>query len=91
VAGAIAVVDRGDCFFSVKTKNAQDAGALAVVVVNNVPDGLPPMGGDDPTVTIPAVGISQADGEAIKRALESETSRHRVPADRISVGQARPR
>jgi hypothetical protein len=91
VTGKIAVVDRGDCFFTVKAKNAQDAGALAVVVVNNDPEGLPPMGGDDPSVTIPAVGISQADGEAIKQALESGTSRRRVPTDRISVGGVRPR
>jgi len=71
VAGKIAVIDRGECFFTVKAKNAQDAGAIAVIVVNNVPNGLPPMGGEDETVIIPAVGISQADGDLIKAALES--------------------
>ena len=72
IAGKIAVVDRGECFFTVKVKNAQNAGAVAVIVVNNQPNGLPPMGGDeDPTITIPSAGISQADGELIKTALES--------------------
>jgi hypothetical protein len=59
-------------------KNAQDAGAVAVIVVNNVSPGLPPMGGDDPTITIPSVGISQADGERIKSALGPPGARHGV-------------
>jgi len=71
IDGKIAVVDRGECFFTVKVKNAQDAGAVAVIVVNNEPNGLPPMGGDDATITIPSAGISQADGDLIKGALES--------------------
>ena len=73
IAGKIAVVDRGECFFTVKVKNAQDAGAVAVIVVNNEPTGLPPMGGDDETISIPSAGISQADGELIKAALESRS------------------
>lgn len=70
IEGKIAVVDRGECFFTVKVKNAQDAGAVAVIVVNNEPNGLPPMGGDDASITIPSAGISQADGDLIKAALE---------------------
>jgi len=70
IAGKIAVVDRGECFFIEKVKNAQNAGAVAVIVVNNLPTGLPPMGGDDATITIPSAGISQADGDLIKAALE---------------------
>ena len=34
--GKVALVDRGVCGFTVKVKNAQKAGAIAVVVVNNV-------------------------------------------------------
>jgi hypothetical protein len=71
ISGKIAVVDRGECFFTEKVKNAQIAGAVAVLVVNNNPTGLPPMGGDDATITIPSAGISQADGDLIKAALES--------------------
>jgi hypothetical protein len=70
LAGKIAVIDRGTCTFPVKVKNAQDAGAIGVVVVNNQA-GLPPMGGSDPTITIPAVGIGQADGNALKTVLRN--------------------
>jgi hypothetical protein len=72
VAGKIALVDRGTCGFNVKVKNAQDAGAKAVVVVDNVVSTPPPaLGGVDPTITIPSVRISLADGNRIKTALTS--------------------
>jgi hypothetical protein len=69
LAGNIALIDRGVCTFAVKCKAAQDAGATGVIIVNNVAAGLPGMGGTDPTITIPCVGISQADGNAIKAQL----------------------
>jgi len=69
VSGNIALIDRGDCTFVQKVLNAQAAGAVAVLIANNTPDGLPPMGGDDPTVTIPSIGISQATGNLIKGEL----------------------
>ncbi|MBA6263931.1 MAG: rhombosortase-dependent M36 family metallopeptidase [Colwellia sp.] len=64
--GKIAIIDRGTCNFTVKVKNAQDVGAIAVIVVNNVDDGATPsMGGSDDTVTIPNMGINFATGAAI--------------------------
>ncbi len=71
VAGKIALVDRGICNFDIKTKNAQDAGAVGVVVANNVANPLvTTMGGADaaivPLITIPSVMISQADGTTVK-------------------------
>jgi len=36
VDGNIALVDRGDCLFVEKTEFAQDAGAIAIVICNNV-------------------------------------------------------
>ena len=69
VAGKIAIIDRGTCTFAVKVKNAQLAGAIGVVIVNNSASGLPGMGGADATITIPSVGISQAEGKAIYDAL----------------------
>ncbi|MCU0682298.1 MAG: hypothetical protein MUF34_08600, partial [Polyangiaceae bacterium] len=71
LAGKIALVDRGACGFTVKVKNAQDAGALAVLVADNDPANVPPpgLGGADPSITIPAVRISKADGDAFKAAL----------------------
>jgi hypothetical protein len=69
VAGKIAIIDRGTCNFTVKVKNAQLAGAIGVVIVNNAAAGLPGMGGADASVTIPSVGISQAEGKAIYDAI----------------------
>jgi hypothetical protein len=70
VSGNIALVDRGTCTFVVKVKNAQNAGAIAVLVADNVV-GSPPagLGGADPTITIPAVRITLADGNTIKAQL----------------------
>jgi hypothetical protein len=70
VAGKIAVVDRGTCGFVVKAKNAQNAGAIATVIVNSVP-GAPPgdLAGVDPTIVIPTVLITQSDGAALKTAI----------------------
>ena len=70
VAGNIALIDRGTCGFTVKVKNAQNAGAIAVVVADNLP-GAPPagLGGVDPTITIPSGRVTLPDGNAIKAAL----------------------
>jgi len=72
VSGNIALVDRGTCAFTVKVKNAQDAGAIAVLVADNVP-GTPPsgLGGADPSIAIPSARISLNDGNAIKAKLAS--------------------
>jgi hypothetical protein len=74
VAGKIAVMDRGTCGFVIKVKNAQNAGAIGVLIADNVA-GSPPAGmaGVDATITIPSVRISLANGNAIKAALASGT------------------
>jgi hypothetical protein len=70
VSGKIALIDRGTCNFTVKVKNAQDAGAIAVVIADNVLSEPPPgLGGSDPTITIPSARITLADGNAIKGEL----------------------
>jgi len=73
VAGKIVLVDRGACVFTVKVKNAQNAGALAVLVADNAP-GAPPagLGGNDPTITIFSARIQQVDGAALKAALVTQ-------------------
>ena len=70
VAGKIALLDRGTCGFIVKVKNAQDAGAIAVLVADNVAGGPPAgLGGADPTITIPSGRITLADGTLLKANL----------------------
>jgi PA domain len=70
MAGHIALVDRGTCTFVVKAANAQAAGAIAVLVANNVAGDPPPgLGGVDPTITIPSALITLAAGNAIKAQL----------------------
>jgi subtilisin family serine protease len=70
LAGNIALIDRGTCFFTDKIERAQTAGAIGVVVVNNVDEEPFPMNGT-PTVaiTIPAVMIRQSDGAFLKAHL----------------------
>jgi subtilisin family serine protease len=70
IAGRIAIIDRGGtCGFVAKTKNAQDAGAIGVIIANNVAGAPGNMSGTDPTVVIPTVMVSQTDGNAIKTNL----------------------
>lgn len=71
--GNIALIRRGTCPFVQKVKNAQDAGAVGVIMMNNV-EGQPiPMGGEDASITIPAVMISITDGDLIEAALGANT------------------
>jgi len=67
--GKIALIDRGSCAFTVKAQAAQAAGAIACIIVNNVAGSAPGLGGSDPSITIPTVSLSLADGNAIKANL----------------------
>jgi hypothetical protein len=66
LAGKIALVVRGgSCNFLTKVKYAQNAGAAAVIVMNNV-DGPPlTMTGVDTTITIPALMVSDTTGNKL--------------------------
>jgi PA domain-containing protein len=74
LTGKIALLDRGTCGFVVKVKNAQNAGAIGVLIADSVA-GSPPSGmsGVDPTIIIPSVRISLDNGNAIRTALGSGT------------------
>lgn len=66
--GKIVLMYRGACAFTVKVKNAQNAGAKAAIIANSgTPGNLFEfgLGGADPTITIPSIGIGFADGNAI--------------------------
>lgn len=69
ISGKIAVIRRGECNFTVKVLNAQNEGAVAVVIVNDVPMDPIVMGGNGAQITIPAVMIYQSDGEALIASL----------------------
>lgn len=69
ISGNIALVDRGTCAFTIKVKNAQNAGAVGVIVANNAPGAPAGMGGADATITIPSIMISLTTGNSIKAEL----------------------
>lgn len=73
VRGNIALVSRGTCGFAVKAKTVQNAGAIGMIVADNAPGAATGMGGTDPSVTIPSVRISQADGVTLKASLSRRT------------------
>jgi len=71
LSGKIALIRRGTCSFAIKVKNAQNAGAVAVIMMNNVSGTPVAMGGTDATITIPSVMVSKADGDMLEAALGS--------------------
>ena len=63
--GKIAIIRRGACNFTLKVLAAQNEGAIAVIMVNNMEGPPVVMGGDEPLITIPALMVSDVVGEAI--------------------------
>ncbi|HEU4621599.1 MAG TPA: PA domain-containing protein [Burkholderiaceae bacterium] len=76
VAGKVAVIDRGGgCTYTEKVKNAQVAGAKAVIIVDNTLLSPPPdLGGSDSTIDIPSVRVTRDDGAQIKASIASSAS-----------------
>jgi hypothetical protein len=71
--GRIALIERGGCEFQIKIANAEDAGAIAVVVYDN--SGPPTvMNGDSGSVSIPAVMIGNEDGQALVDRLAADAT-----------------
>lgn len=66
--GKIALLSRGGCAFSVKIRNAQAAGANAVLVANNVAGNPSAMGSDGTPAqpTIPAYMVSMDSGQSLR-------------------------
>ncbi|MGX7823579.1 M28 family metallopeptidase [Actinokineospora sp. 24-640] len=63
MTGAVALIRRGACTFEIKAKNAHAAGAVAVLIANNVDGPL-----SNVTVTdgvVPTGGVSRADGDTL--------------------------
>lgn len=91
LTGNIAYVERGDCFFSDKVFAAQEAGARAVLIANNLSDApLVDMAFSEESdfpesaLTIPAVFISKEDGDTLAAASPGVDLRLGVPGDALS-------
>jgi hypothetical protein len=79
--GKIAVIYRGDgttnptsggCEFGVKALNAQNAGAVGVIIINREPGVITPgPGASGATVTIPVVMLSNTDGAILVNQMQS--------------------
>jgi hypothetical protein len=93
VAGKVALVDRGDCEFSTKVLNAQNAGAAAVIVANNdtaFADSYSTMGAgvDAPSVTIPSVMVSYNSGLALKTGGPVSATVYKLAAQPLQIDSA---
>ncbi len=96
VAGKVALIDRGSCAFTIKVKNAQDAGAIAAVIGNNV-EAVNGMSGVDPTITIPSVMIKLSDrnlivnkltaGETVNVTIKDVTGTTKSASERWLIGE----
>ena len=64
-SGTVVLCERGEITFYDKVINAQSSGAVAVVVYNNEPGMLFGTLGEGNTSDVPAIGMSQADGQEL--------------------------
>ena len=74
LTGKIAVIYRNTCEFGKKAFNAQEAGAVGVIIINRDADVIPMGGGTDgPNVTIPCVMLGNAEGALLVEAMQTES------------------
>src|SRR5205809_2941177 len=74
-SGKLAIIDRGTCTFSQKVANAKAAGAVAVLIINNVagdPIAMARTAGFDDD--LPAVMIGKNEGAALRTANPADAS-----------------
>src|SRR5436190_1935359 len=76
LAGKIALISRGTCTFSAKIRNAQAAGAAAVLVANNVAGDPVAMASDGTPnqPTVPAYMVAREAGQVLKLVDGSSTT-----------------
>ena len=75
VKGKIALIDRGTCTFKRKVVNAELAGAIGVVIVNNRVGAPPIMGNGDPAATmvnIPVLSTTNVAGQLLRARMVTE-------------------
>ncbi|MDQ3187996.1 MAG: S8 family serine peptidase [Pseudomonadota bacterium] len=79
IAGSILLIDRGACNASLKVDRAAKAGAVGVIIADNVPGTAPPIFGfGGGTNIVPTISVTQAYGIALKVLLPT------VPAVKAS-------
>jgi hypothetical protein len=78
LAGNVAFADRGNCAFLDKARNAQAAGARAIVIADTDGPPIGLIGGGDPSVVIPAVLVTAEDGDGIRAQLPAGLTVHLV-------------
>ncbi|HEX2139040.1 MAG TPA: S8 family serine peptidase [Woeseiaceae bacterium] len=69
LSGNVAFIQRGGCDFEVKVENAEDAGAIAVLVFNIAGSPIVMTGSTDPG--IPALMVGQADGNLLLAEIDA--------------------
>jgi Zn-dependent M28 family amino/carboxypeptidase len=69
--GQIALVSRGTCSFAEKSAAAGAAGAVAVLVYNNIAEPLSGTLGEQTPDLVPSAGLSQSEGQALLTALSA--------------------
>ncbi|SEQ35820.1 M36 family metallopeptidase [Neolewinella agarilytica] len=83
IAGKMALITRGTCNFSLKVFNAQEAGAVGVVICNDAMEGSPDgrggtigmsNGNPELTVTIPSVFLSFENCQPLRVSLAANDS-----------------
>lgn len=74
LSGSVALIRRGGCDFYIKARNAQNAGAVAVVLYNNAPGRINPTvaaPAGQPPITIPVVSVTAEHGALIDARLST--------------------
>lgn len=73
ISGNVAVVDRGTCTFASKARNAQAAGATALIILDVRRETCTPpaMGGSGDDVTIPVISLGVNDGDVLRAQLNA--------------------
>ena len=85
LTGKVAVIDRGSCDFTVKVLNAQKAGAVGVIIANNVATKPFGPGGSSGRVKIPSGMVSQADGSTLHALAGTSANVHDNPAPPLRI------
>ncbi|WP_281288047.1 S8 family serine peptidase [Bacillus rubiinfantis] len=85
VTGKIALIKRGRLTFFEKVKNAEDAGAKAVLIYNNSSGNL--LGNLEASSSIPAGSLTKRDGEFLKRNLKNNTVRLTIVKEKDQLAE----